>query len=59
MALPTQIYFCKQRVETGKKVYHRMLEEIVAPIQYTLFDGSDHYFQQDVTPADKVKEVQQ
>ncbi len=36
-----------------------MLKEIFEPLQDTLFEGSDYYFQQDSTSVHKAKEVQQ
>ncbi len=50
-----QIHFCEQKINTNKKVYQRMLEEIVEPLQDTLFEGSDYCFQQDSAHAHRVK----
>ncbi len=54
----TKIHFCRQKVKIDKKVYRRILKEIVEPFQDTLFEGSDYYFQPDSAPAHKMKEVQ-
>ncbi len=38
------IHFCEHGVKTDKKVYQRMVEEIVEPLQDTLFEWSNYRF---------------
>lgn len=54
----TDIHFCETGVKTSAKVYVKMLEDVVAPLNNTLFKGDHWIFQQDSAPAHKSRLAQ-
>lgn len=54
----TEVHFCEQGVKTSGKLYVQMLEDVVAPLNDTLFDREEWVFQQDSAPAHKCKLAQ-
>ncbi len=54
----TLIHFCEEGVKTSGTVYRNMREEVVAPLNETLFDGEYWVFQQDSVPGHGVRATQ-
>ena len=55
----TQIHFCETGVKTSAAVYERMLEDVVEPLNHSLFENINNWcFQQDSAPAHKARRIQ-
>lgn len=54
----TQLHFCEKGVKTSAPVYQEMLEQVVKPLNTSLFDKNRWIFQQDSAPAHKAKTTQ-
>ncbi len=54
----TKVHFCDKGVKTDGKVYRKMLEDVVLPLNEKMFGGARWIFQQDSAPAHKAKLTQ-
>jgi len=56
----TPLHFCEKGVKTGARVYQEdVLQEVVKPLNPTLFNGQKWIFQQDSAAAHKAKTTQE
>ncbi len=55
----TKIHFCDAGVKTNAAVYEKMLDDVVEPLNRSLFENTEDWcFQQDSAPAHKAKRIQ-
>jgi DDE superfamily endonuclease len=55
----TKIHFCDAGVKTNAAVYECMLDDVVKPLNHSLFENEDNWcFQQDSAPAHKARRIQ-
>jgi len=55
----TNIHFCDAGVKTNAAVYKCMLDDVVEPLNHSLFENMDNWcFQQDSIPAHKARRIQ-